>query len=441
MRAAAQPHPAVASRSSPLSDAVLGTGRARGILARAAAFVPLSARGTWLALACATALQVLGLGERDLLVLVAAATGLGMIAIASLGVALGAVRVRAELGRARGAPAGKRLLLETGRESPTGFSLPRLRALWLVDVEVEWIEPAGARAALRARGGRLEERIRVERRFETGRVLRRISVVDALGLARCAWTHSSAQQVVALPSTRTLRLGSPPAASSAGESDVLERGRPEGDRLETRPHQPGEPSRHILWRSWARSRQLFARAPERSASLSRRVAAYLICGPGDEPAAGAARGALEAGALGSEWLLGADGCTGAAARLDDALVLIARSGDARGATRIAAFAERAWRDGETGLLVFAPAQAGPWVDALEQLARARKGACAVVIALDAERGGPGPRVRWLRRRRPDPDDLETLRTRLGAVARVAVVPRSAGASGAAAALAQLGSRA
>jgi len=378
-----------------------------------------------------------GLGERDLLVLVAASTGLGVTALAMLGTALGALLVRAELARGPSERSGKRLVLETGREAATGFALPRLRALWLVDVQVEWLAPAIESASLRARGGRLEERIRVSRRFEADRVLRRIQVVDALGLARCAWTHSSSQQLIALPSTGPVSHGPPPAALHAGELEALASGWPEGDRLETRPHQPGEPSRHILWRSWARSRQLFSRSPERSAATARRVAAYLICGPGDEPAAAAARGALESGALGSDWSLGADGCPEAAENLDDALALIARSGGARGPTRIAEFAERVWSERKSALLVFAPAEAGPWVDALEQLARAHRGACAVVIALDAA-PRPGAPLRWLRSPTRENEGLEALRTRLASVARVAVVLRSAGANAAAAALAQVG---
>src|SRR5262249_13198685 len=159
----------------------------------------------------------------------------------------------------------------------------------------------------RVRGRRLEEWIRPRRRFEVGRVQRRIAISDAFGLARVAWRFDRAQLVSALPATA---LGTVPqlAARAAGDDQALPSGAAYGDRLDSRPSQPGEPSRHILWRSWARSRQLFVRTQERSAAAAQRIAIYLVCGPGDEPAAGAARAAIEASALGGEWRLGADGC-------------------------------------------------------------------------------------------------------------------------------------
>jgi hypothetical protein len=354
------------------------------------------------------------------------------VALTSVAVGLGALRVRAALRRA---PPGERWRrLEVGPAAPSGFRLPRLRALGLLDIEVRWCAPARVRCELRARRGRLDEWIEPLRRFEVGGVARRIAVGDALGLASCAWQHSRAQLVTALPAPGAQHVAPAPLGIAAGELEARPAGPAQGDRLDSRPYRPGDPARHILWRSWARSRQLFARVPEPSAAPSRRIAAYLICGPEDEAAAGAARRALESGVLGDDWVLGADGCAGEAKRLDDGLALLARSGGARGATRIGTFAARAAADVGAGLLVFAPAQPGPWQVELERVVRARAGDCAIVLALDAS----PPAARRLRLRKPrasDRPELAELRTRLGALARLVVVERAAGASGAAAALA------
>jgi hypothetical protein len=410
-------------------DAVPGTGRVRERLARAADVVPLTARGALLALACALGLEF-ALREGDRVVLVLAASGLGLVLLSSGAVLLGAWRVRARLARPAAAP--RRLSLEVGRNAPGGLVLPRLRGLLLVGACSEWLAPGEVACGLRARGAGLEEWIRPARRFETGRVLRRVSVEDAFGLAALAWEHERAQLISALPAAGG--SSAPPAGRGAGDDEALAAGLALGDRFDTGPYQPGEPSRHILWRSWARSRELFVRTPERSASVARRVAAYLVCGPDDEPAAGAARAALESGALGGDWLLGADGCAGEARQLDQALSLLARSGGARGATRIAGFAARLAAEPETALLIFAPARTGAWVDEVERALRARAGEGAIVLALDP---APAPRARWpwQRRKTPAPDPIESLRARLAGVARVAVAERSAGASAARAALA------
>ena len=47
--------------------------------------------------------------------------------------------------------------------------------------------------------------------------------------------------------------------------------------------------------------------PERAVAQTKRVVAYLATGARDEPAAAAARVALESGALGPGWAFGADG--------------------------------------------------------------------------------------------------------------------------------------
>jgi hypothetical protein len=411
--------------------AVMGSGRVRERLARAADVVPLTARGALFAPACAAALQFAS-AEADRMVAMLASAGLALLALSALAVVIGALRVRAVL--ARGPDPARRLSLEVGRDAPGGLRLPRLRALLLVDVRSDWVGPEQVRCSMRPRGGSAEEWIRPDRRFELSRVVRRIRVSDAFGLARVSWLWGRSQHVTALPPTG-MPHGETPASRSAGDDAPSAAGAAQGDRFDLRPYQPGEPARHILWRSWARSGQLFTRAPERSAAPARRVAAYLVCGPGDEAAAGAARAALECGALGMDWLFGADGCDTTARTVGDALSLIARSGNAAPAPGIGRFAALLESEPQAALLVFAPAEPGAWLEELERALGGRSGESAIVLVHDRQRRMRPPWLAWRRTR--DRDPLETVRERLAERAHMAVVERSAGAWAARDAVAQL----
>ena len=83
-------------------------------------------------------------------------------------------------------------------------------------------------------------------------------------------------------------------------------GRPDGDRMEIRPYTPGDSVRDIMWKGFARNRQLNVRLPERSVAFDDKACAYLVSGVGDEAASALARLTLECGLLGDDWRFGAD---------------------------------------------------------------------------------------------------------------------------------------
>ena len=83
--------------------------------------------------------------------------------------------------------------------------------------------------------------------------------------------------------------------------------------------------RDILWKNYARNRQLNVRLRERSVAHGQRILAYLLSGPDDEAAAAAARAALESGAFGDDWQFSADGTETPCGELDAALRAVARS--------------------------------------------------------------------------------------------------------------------
>ena len=66
----------------------------------------------------------------------------------------------------------------------------------------------------------------------------------------------------------------------------------------------GDPLRHILWKTFARTRRLLVRMPERAIAPQPITVAFLVAGEHDEPTASAARLYLERGLVGKFFLLG-----------------------------------------------------------------------------------------------------------------------------------------
>ncbi|MCA9535970.1 MAG: DUF58 domain-containing protein [Myxococcales bacterium] len=113
---------------------------------------------------------------------------------------------------------------------------------------------------------------------------------------------------------------------SAGDEQAHPLGAADGDRVELRRYQPGDPARFIHWKIYARTGKLLVRQPERALMQTTRTVAYLLAGERDEPSAAAARVALEQRALGDDWLFGAAGTPTPTSDLPAALDAIIRSG-------------------------------------------------------------------------------------------------------------------
>jgi hypothetical protein len=167
--------------------------------------------------------------------------------------------------------------------------------------------------------------------------------------------------------------------------------------MEIRPYAPGDSVRNIMWKTYARNRQLNVRLPEKSVFHSNRTIAYLVSGPNDEAAAAVARVALETGALGSDWLFGADGSTAACEELDSALVTIAasRALDAPFSYGLDNFLRQYGTQSGSHCIVFAAAEAGPWIASLKQTIGRFNGQFSLVLATDGLRE-PGEVRFWQR---------------------------------------------
>jgi hypothetical protein len=365
------------------------------VLRRGLDLVPLTPLGVLVAAGATVALRAVAFAQLDLVLLVVGYGGLGLVASALLFVLAAAVRTVLALRGARTAPDRK---LETGRSLPTGFSLPRLRWLPLVRVHWSWVRPE-ATLDLVGDGPRLLEHATLHARGATEEIERRIVVEDAFGLARVAWRHRQRASLLCLPHVGALRQ-LPLLVSMAGGDDVPHpMGVAEGDRVELRRYAPGDPARLIHWKVFGRTRKLMVRMPERSLTRARRTVSYLVAGPSDEASAAAARVAVESGALGADWVFGADGGDRDASDVHEAVGRIIASVGHRadGGAGLRPFVERAERMGPASLVVFVPPVPGPWLPRVLSVVARRGDRTRVVVGtdgLDARREPPSW-WRWL----------------------------------------------
>jgi len=336
---------------------------------------PLTLKGALLLGGSALAAWRYGLEHIDLLLLVVGVVGMAVGALALLLVGPTALALFLSLRKpAEGTP----ISLTTGMPARTGFSL---RSLWFVPlVTVEWTwEAPDAEVRTDVEKGRRREWIAPRKRALVDHVVRRFTVRDAWGLAHVSFAITEPRAVRVAPSVGALRNVPVVRAMSGGDDFYDPLGALQGDRLDMRAYGPGDPVRLILWKVYAKSRDLMVRTPERARSPSDKTVAYVVTGEGDEPAAGAARAAVQNGALGASWRLGADGVDHDATEVDAAEEMLAKSGNtevSRGGSGLSEFLARAAADGGRGVsaraVLFVPARPGPWIERVVAAAKGRK---------------------------------------------------------------------
>ena len=352
---------------------------------RVADLVPLTALGFAVAALATAALVHYGYGEMDLVLLVLGWGAVGLVGLSLLFVLLAALLVKRRL---RAEEALHRDC-ETGRATPTGFSLPSLGWVPLVRLRWSWLAPPLPIELVREEG-RLHERVRPTRRGAHEGVRRRVVVEDVFGLARLGLRMDDPLTLRVLPHGG--RLGRLPTllAYAGGEDWPHPMGLPEGDRVELRRYGPGDPARFIHWSIYARTRKLVVRVPERALSRAHRTAAYLVTGEADEASSGAARVAVESGALGEDWSFGADGAGGTqtVSQAQEALVRSARVPATEGGAGLEGFLREEEKSGPVSVVVFAPAEPGPWIERVLAALGARRGCTRIVIGVDGLAADP-----------------------------------------------------
>lgn len=355
--------------------------------------VPLSTRGAVVALFSGVSLWRFGFGSLDLLLFVIGVSGLVLTVLSSFVIGGAAFYLRRQPLRSQ-IEAGR---LEAGSPIRTGFRMPALGRLPLVKVHWQWLEPDDAECRVLERDGELVEEVVARRCGQAKAIRRRFTVYGAFGLSRVAWERLDPTPLTILPDVGRLRRMPVVQSMAAAEGLPHPAGVPEGDRMEIRRYVPGDSVRHILWKTFAHTRQLNVRIPERSIELAEKTVAYLLTGPEDEAAA-AARVALETEVFGLRWLFGADGTELPTDSLEPALQAIARSGSvgssrngntrhspssgANGHGGLGSFLRNPEVKDEVHCIVFAPCRSGSWAEEAFTAARNFSGAISFVLGPD-----------------------------------------------------------
>lgn len=341
--------------------------------------------------------------EADYLLYPAGLVVAGLVLVCAVLVALGALSVWRGV---RSKPATAPLRLETTHPVATGLLVPRLGRWLLLEVRVDWLEPGDVLVALEPRDGWLAEVVTPGTRGRHERLVRRFTVEDVFGLAQVRFTLEWAQGLVIVPAVAA-RVSELLPSRAFGDAVAHPAGREEGDLVEMRHYAPGDSLRHILWKTFARTRRLLVRMPERAMAQRPLNVALMVAGPGDEPSAGTARLYVEQGLLGHDFVFAADGATKPTSSVPEAVEQIVDSVRARdaGAAALEALVQQIDPLRLTAFLVFVPPADGPWRERLLALVRRRAAATTVVIGVDRvveQQPRPaGPLRRWLFGRSPE----------------------------------------
>ena len=360
----------------------------------AAAAFPFTLPGLLIAAACVLSCFYFGFGKIDLILLGVGAIGLVLVGLSLVLTIVAALITRR---RVRQLPTGKPLSLECGYWVPTGFSLPSLWYIPFISVQWKWTEPKG-RVRCKTERGRVHEEVFPERRGHTHLVTRHFEIGDIFGLCKLSFFSQQSAEVRFLPWMGALRHMHVLRGMAAGDEISHPDGPPEGDRYDMRHYVPGDPIRFVLWKVFAKSRQLVIRTPERAISRARQTSVYLVAHEGDEPAAGAARLAIDFGAFGGDWVFGADGSSQVAKTKADAMALLAQSAHItadEGGAGLSHFLQTA--SGKMGrAIVFVPSKPGPWLARVRTAARSGSGQVQFIIGIDGLDVSPGGNrlARW-----------------------------------------------
>ncbi len=359
-------------------------------LRRLFGWFPLTAAGVAITLVCVLALRVFGYGRMDLVVFALTLCGLSLVGLSLLMVTGSGLLIKPRVHKAVMDQPALALSAEAGYPNASGFVMPAWSWLPLMSLEWQIVSHEQLRTVNRPDSdtGLLEEEITPGQRCLSTAVTRRFILRDVLGLCRFSWHETQPAQWQILPLTGKLRTLPVLRSMDAEDGIPNPAGLPEGDRMDIRRYAPGDSTRDILWRVYARNRHLNVRLAERSVFYAERTLAYLITGPVDEAAAGVARFAVTHGALGSPWIFGADGSDYVASTTAAALPLIAGSrkpGHQNGyglEEFLRGQGQHGQASAQSACIVFAPATTGPWVGSLQQTLARHAGPFSIVLAAD-----------------------------------------------------------
>jgi hypothetical protein len=328
-----------------------------------------------------------GIARQDRIILSLAALSVVWIVLAVLLVSLAAICLWLRGPRLPEQP----LTIEAGQPTFTGLSFSRFTWAAFFRLECQWAEPSGVHVELVAHHGRLAERTTAAERATATRVVRKIRISDPLGLASVTVRVTGRQRVTILPDPGQTDRQPTPVVLRTNDAVSQEMGPPEGDLAEIRRYVPGDPLKRILWKSFARTRQVLVRMPERAVAPTNKTNFYFVAAEGDEATAGVARAMIQHRSTDGEFQFAADGAQAPATATSEALELIARSRHYRAAAAagLPTFMAAA-QAAQAACVLFVPPKPGAWLAEVARQLAGRPDGCQVVIGFD---GGHAPRSR------------------------------------------------
>ncbi|MDQ7088547.1 MAG: DUF58 domain-containing protein [Acidobacteriota bacterium] len=283
-----------------------------------------------------------------------------------------------------------------GRALATGLELPRRR--WWLAAEPEWtLHRPPADVKIHKGRRTLREYARPADRGRGEGLRREYRVEDLFGLWRLKGRADSDGPWRVLPD-----LGGFDAArleSSLASGDLLSHpwGPARGDLVDARSYTRSDPARLILWKVYARSRELLVRAPETARSPERQPLIYLVAGDGDNPAAALMRLIIESGLFGAGVRFAADGRPTPVEDRAAAIEAVALSAAHRnrGGVDLAAALGHPLIGSDDPVVLVCPALEGGWTRPVIRHLEADPGRFFVFVAADVA-PDPPPRTRWQR---------------------------------------------
>ena len=344
--------------------------RVRAVVRRVLDLFPFTALGLLVLGASAYSLFEVGLKRADLILLIIGAMGLGMGAIALLATSFTALGLWLQLRKVGG---GDKLGMECGFSTRSGFSVSTLWFIPFVKLGWSWLNPVAV-VELKKHNRRFHEVVTPTRRGLCDEVVRKVDIGDAFGLTKISFRMREERDVRFYPSVGNLRKMDVVRSIASGEDMPHPGGQPEGERADLRRYNPGDPVRFILWKVFAKTREIVIRTPERAIAPARQTCAYLVAGAGAAAAPRAPRGARGAGARGPPGGGGGAGPPQPAKHKIQALEVLARSGncdDEQAGAGLSRFLQKHAATGGARVVVFVPPKPGPWLEKVMAAAKAR----------------------------------------------------------------------
>ena len=271
-----------------------------------------------------------------------------------------------------------------GHEIETGYRFSRFSFWPFVEVTMWWELPERVELRLTRRGRFYEEVVVPFERGRVKRIVRRFAIRDVLGLAKIAFSRTWPASIHVAPAPGDVRLAIA-LRDVSGEGYSHPAGKLEGELVEMRRYAPGDPLRLVLWKTFARTRRLLVRMPERAIAPQKSTVAFMVAGADDESSASTARTFVEEGLLGTEFVFSADGAHENVKTAPDAIEQLIdsiahREQGGEGLPRLLAEIDRVQLG---NCVLFLPARPGPWLEQVRTFAAGLPAPPTLVVGVDA----------------------------------------------------------